>query len=199
MAADLSADSPQRRKRTARKLSPIDAMIARERGAMELQLRRNAVLQYVGEQLAQLNAMLREAGYGQVTQPIMQVPSNWNPQQFVQPQQPQAIARPCVWCGKPGTPTNVGNGVIQDLCILHARAMRMQAAGPDGSFNKAAAQGFSVDKTDAPRAPAQPVASGKVIMHPIGEDVARAQQHAAEANGTPIPPAGFEEMPDESA
>ena len=178
---------------------------------MAVQMERNAVLQYVGEQVAELNALLREAGFtsrsatiqGQAFENPAIAAKQWqqSAHQLYRPAQPAPAQPeawpPCTWCGggKPTKPFNVGNGVIQNLCAVHAGAQRAEAAGPGGEYAKAAAEKMSVNYTDARSQP--PVMnSGKTIMQPIAQDYQAAQVAANESNGVQPPPAGFEEMPD---
>ena len=196
-----SVNSPKRRKRRT-SLSPIDRIRAQQQSAMAVQMERNAVLQYVGEQLEQLNALLREAGF---TPRSVTIDPGFNPQrppahQLYQPPPPLPQAEawpPCTWCGggKPTKPFSVGNGVIQNLCAVHAGAQRAEAAGPGGEYAKAAAEKMSVNYTDA--RPQPPIMnSAKTIMQPIAQDYQAAQAATNESNGVQPPPAGFEEMPE---
>ena len=194
-----SVNSPKRRKRRA-SLSPLDRIRAQQQSAMAVQMERNAVLQYVGEQVAELNALLREAGF--TSSGTLGAPSYARPpaHQLYQPPAPLPQAEawpPCTWCGggKPTKPFSVGNGVIQNLCAVHAGAQRAEAAGPGGEYAKAAAEKMSVNYTDA--RPQPPIMnSAKTIMQPIAQDYQAAQAATNESNGVQPPPAGFEEMPE---
>lgn len=191
------ADIPPKRKRRSN-ISPIDRMMARERGQMEVQMRRNAVLQYVGEQLAELNEMMRAAGFQvqAITYPQPLVFGNAHnqaaPQQGFVPQ-PQQSWPPCALCGggKPTEPVNVAPGIVQDLCRVH-RSVAMADSRPvrDGS-----GQPLMTNFTDArPQPPNMNVR--RTIMHPIEADVQAAEREAqVSANGAPTPE-GFVELDD---
>lgn len=191
------ADEPIKRKRRPN-LSPLDRIRAQQQSKLAMEMERLAVLQYVGEQLAELNALLRDAGCS-VSQMAFQQPPVHQPIAFQGPTpdvpqgQPQWPA--CAHCG-PGKPTktyNLGNGVIQSLCEGHARYyLADQAANA-----KTAAAGFSVNSTDArPQAPI--LNSAKTIMQPTQQDIQASQAHAQAANGTPQLPEGYEALEDES-
>lgn len=182
-------------------LSMIDQMMARERNQMEVQMRRNAVLQYVGEQLAELNGMLRSAGFFAAPATPVGAFGSQIPAGAVLQEQPvhvpRPVARPCTWCGQPGQPMNTGGGVMQDLCMTHARALRAQAIGPENGFAGAKSTGYAVDRTDAPPPPPPVVNRGKVLMQPIEADVRLAQQHREPVDGAIAE--GFEEIDDGTA
>lgn len=193
----MSEMPPKRRRRRAT-VTPLDRIRSQQQSALAIQMERNAVLQYVGEQLAELNAMLRDAGFTaqqQMVSSLMAVPPSPQQQQIVQ----SAFAsRPCAWCGRtPANPTNVGNGVVQDLCQLHAALQGAQTRPQVDNSGKPVMTNF----TDAPRPLTPPNPNvGKVVMHPIEADVRQAQQAEAQANGTPPPPPqGFEVLVDGEA
>jgi hypothetical protein len=172
---------------------------------MAVQMERNAILQYVAEQLAELNALLRAAGFASAPPPVAMspftqpAPGYQQGYQSLPPQGAQAApaSRPCTWCGHPGTPTNVGNGLIQDLCVVHARAQRAEARGPNGEYANAAAQGFGVNQTDARPSPPPNPNVGKIIMQPTEQDARAARQHEQEVVNGAVTPKGFEEIGDE--
>lgn len=193
---------PQKRRRRRATVSPLDRIRSQQQSALAIQMERNAVLQYVGEQLAELNAMLRDAGFTaqqQMVSSLMAVPPSPQQQQIVQsPIPPQLAARPCAWCGRtPANPTNVGNGVVQDLCQFHVALQGAQNRPQVDNSGKPVMTNF----TDAPRPLTAPNPNvGKVVMHPIEADVRQAQQAEAQANGTPPPPPqGFEVLEDGEA
>lgn len=181
------ADHPKpSRKTQRRKPSGFNQLFAAERNQMELQMRRNALLQYVGEQLTELTALLRSAGLEPTSVTLSPMPQQANvPTQFAPPL-PVQVARPCTWCGKAGEPVNVGGGVVQDLCRLHKQWILGQQKGPDNSYAGAAAVGMSVDRVDMPAMGRPHMNSGKVVMHPTAVDMQQSVQHAQQVNGIPV-------------
>lgn len=180
----MAETDPLQKRKRRNNVSPIDAMVARERGAMEMQLRRNAVLQYVGEQLAELNALLRQAGFNLTSAPPIPTALSQTPVH-----QPPVVAQawePCTWCGggKPTKAFNVGGGVVQHLCATHGAMVAAQQR----EDAKTSAQGFSVNHTDAKAQPPN-LNSGRMVMQPTEQDF----QQSADA---PQVPEGLEEIAD---
>lgn len=180
-------DTPPRRKR--RRTNNFSNIFAREQGMIALETRKIAVIGQCSMLLAEVVELLHAAGVN-LPAPAPNPVFNGNMGQYAPPQPPAqvVVSRPCAWCGRQGTPVNVGNGQVQDLCPAHSAMIRGQQA-QDAA---AVAKGFTVDRTDArPAPPQQP--QGKVLMHPTAADERAVTQHQQVAANGVATPEGFEE------
>lgn len=176
-------ETTEQPKRHRKPKSAIDIMAERN----QLEARKNAVLEYLAEQIAEFNARLESVGIRAAIRPVAPAP-----QQIAHTNgHANGVAHnpnvgPCVACGQNGTLVQVRPGLSQYQCPTHRVYFRSQSIGTKEE-NDARLAGLATDQIVDPVKPqGQPLPPAKMIMHPIEADQAAANT-----------PAGYEEVPDE--